>query len=149
MLRLRLLLFQKVDNESLIFHDEVIRETLRPQIVAEVVSPLRVERLKNSELRRRSGTGAVDAVGRRSPKWPGPISTRRFGRRRRGGMPMSSKNAPKQAVLVATRCCASCHSSERRRLGRFAGILFPLVHFLFELLGFLLVDEGESCHTIL
>lgn len=50
MLCLRLLLLQEIDDESLVLHDEVVRETLRLQIVAKVFSPLRVEGLQDSKL---------------------------------------------------------------------------------------------------
>lgn len=50
MLRLSLLLLQKVDNESLVFHDEVIGEAFCLQVVAKMVAPFGVERLEHGEL---------------------------------------------------------------------------------------------------
>lgn len=46
----RLLLFQKVNDKVLILPDEVVRQALRLQIVAKMVSPLRVEGFQGSEL---------------------------------------------------------------------------------------------------
>lgn len=37
--------------------------------------------------------------------------------------------------------------TERSRLGLLAGVLLPLIHLLLELLGLLLVDEGEAGET--
>lgn len=44
-LLLLLLLFQEVDNEVLVFSDEIISQALRFQIVSEMLSPLRIEGL--------------------------------------------------------------------------------------------------------
>lgn len=59
---------------------------------------------------------------------------------------MSSKDATKQAMF-GTCGCAGRNTSEWRSFSRLAGVLFPLIHFLFELLCLLLVDEAQGRHT--
>lgn len=50
MLRLSLLLLEKIDNEVLIILYEVVRKAFTPQVVAEVLSPFGVECLEGCEL---------------------------------------------------------------------------------------------------
>lgn len=59
---------------------------------------------------------------------------------------MSPKDATKQAVFGSCRC-AGRNTSEWCSFCRLAGVLFPLVHFLLELLCLLLVDEAQGRHT--
>lgn len=88
MLRLRLFLFQEIDDESLIIHYEVICKTLCLEVVAKVFSPIGVEGFENSKLGGGPATGPVETpIPRRT------IAARRFGRRRRRRVPMSSEDA--------------------------------------------------------
>lgn len=50
MLRLSLLLLEKIDDEVLIVLDEVIRKAFAPQVVAEVLPPFRIKCLEGCEL---------------------------------------------------------------------------------------------------
>lgn len=59
---------------------------------------------------------------------------------------MSSKQTSEKTVLVVV-CLGS--ASERCLAGSLAGVLFPVVHLLEELLGFLLVHEGQAGHAFL
>lgn len=62
---------------------------------------------------------------------------------------MSSENATKQAVLVAAARCAWRYTAEGCVSGCFAGILFPLIHLLLELLRLFLVDKSQSGQAVL
>lgn len=62
---------------------------------------------------------------------------------------MSSENATQQAVLVAATRCAWRYTAEGCVSGCFAGVLFPLVHLLLELLRLFLVDESQSGQAVL
>lgn len=68
-------------------------------------------------------------------------------------MPMSPKDAPKQAMFVMSSSSSSslavCGASKRCLYRSFARILLPIVHLLHELLRLFLVDEGQSCETFL
>lgn len=50
MLRLSLLLLEKIDDEVLVVLYEVIRKAFTPQIVAKVLSPFGVKRLEGCKL---------------------------------------------------------------------------------------------------
>ncbi len=58
------------------------------------------------------------------------------------------EEATEQAVLLLGLASCSC-SSKRRRFRCAARILFSIVHFLLELLGFLFVDEAEAGKAVL
>lgn len=62
---------------------------------------------------------------------------------------MSSKDATEQAVLVAATCCTGRYTPEWCVFGCLAGIPFPLVHLLLELLRLFLIDESQSGQTVL
>lgn len=88
MLRLCLFLLQEVDDESLIIHYEVICKTLRFEVVTKMFPPVGIESFQHSKLRGRLAAGTIEtAIPRRT------ITTRRLGRRRCRGVPMSSENA--------------------------------------------------------
>lgn len=130
-----LFLLQEIDNEILVVLNEVIRKPLLLQVVPKVFSPFRIKSLQYSEL----GWCAMP-VGSSKERCRRGAGSRRLGWCWRRGMPMSSEDAAQQAVFV-TRVCSWRSSAEGCRLGLFARILFPVVHLLQELLGFLLVEE--------
>lgn len=63
MLRLSLLLPQEVDDEGLVVHYEIIRQTLGFQVIAKMLPPLGVECFERSELRRPSSIGPIRSRG--------------------------------------------------------------------------------------
>lgn len=62
-------------------------------------------------------------------------------------MPMS-KDASQQAMLVVA-TAAWCRAAEWCTSRCLARVLFPVVHLLQELLGFLLVDKGQAGEAVL
>lgn len=50
MLRLSLLLLEKIDDEVLVVLYEVIRKAFAPQVVAKMLSPFRIKCLERGEL---------------------------------------------------------------------------------------------------
>lgn len=145
---LGLLLLQELDNEILVLLDKVIGEAFRPQIVAKVFSPVGVESLQDGELRWHPATGSIETT-RMRPTELCRCRARRIGGRGCGRLPMSSEDATEQAVFVAATCCAWRYAAEGGVSGCFAGILFPVVHLLLELLGLFLVDESEPGQAVL
>lgn len=141
MLRLGLLLLQKVDDEVLVLLYEVIREALLFQIIAKMFPPLGIKRFENGKLGPVT-IGAPRGLPVERPDGRGPVAGG-LGRRRRWcrGVPMSSKDAAQQAVFVVT-ACAGSHSSEWCRPGGFTRVLLPVIHLLLELLRLLFVNEG-------
>lgn len=63
MLGLGLLLLQEVDDEGLIVHYKVVRQTLGLQVITEMVSPVGIERFEGSKLRRPFPIGPVRSLG--------------------------------------------------------------------------------------
>jgi len=61
-------------------------------------------------------------------------------------MLVPSEYASKETLVTATGSLAN--STERCVPCSFGSVLFALVHLLFELFGFLLVDEGQPSKTI-
>lgn len=60
---------------------------------------------------------------------------------------MSSKQTSKKTVVLVV-VCLGC-ASERSLAGSLAGVLFPVVHLLEELLGLLLIHEGQAGQAFL
>jgi hypothetical protein len=139
-----LLLFQEVDDEVLVVLDEVIVQTVSLELLAKVLSPVRVEGLEGRKLRGRSAT-AIEAergdsrVGRRCGRRRGRNTARRVRGCLVGVVSMAAEQAAEKAMLVTGDLCGaaeglgSCSS---------AGVLLPVVHLLLELFGLLFVDEG-------
>ena len=59
---LLLLVLQELNNKVLVILDEIIRKTLRGQVVSEMLPPKRVESLQCCELRRCPMSVAIDAA---------------------------------------------------------------------------------------
>lgn len=60
---------------------------------------------------------------------------------------MSSKQTSEKTMVLVV-VCLGC-ASEWCLAGSLAGVLFPVVHLLEELLGLLLVHEGQTGQTLL
>jgi len=58
-----------------------------------------------------------------------------------------AEEPPQQRMLVTAG--RGRGAAKRLRLGLPVGVLFPVVHFLLELLGLLLVDKGQASQTLL
>lgn len=144
----RLLLFEELDDKVLVVANEVVVEALGLKVVTKVFPPQGIKSIQSRKL----GRGlvvSVHSIGASSSHtacWrSGARRLGRGGRRRR--VLMSSKQTSKKTMVLVV-VCLGC-ASEWCLAGSLAGVLFPIVHLLQELLGLLLVYERQAGQTLL
>lgn len=139
LIQVLLLFLQEVDNELLVFPDEVVRKTLILKILAKVLAPQRVKGVQHRKL---GGWLAIDAargVDDVVLNRVGHLVSGRFRGRRGRCRRVSVAEETSQNAMLVSRLGAAAKRSPSSGAGC---VLLSFVHLLLELLGLLLVNKA-------